>query len=434
MDILDYYSQTEILKALVEQSENREVQFWLGGVRGRRPDVVNYENDIRDMVKKGMSSFHVSIERWDDPLLLRPGMPKKELNELRVGWDLLIDLDSKHFEYSRIACLFIIDALKFFDVKNYGVKFSGNNGFHLVVPYEAFPTEIDGINIKNYFPDGLKVIVGYLKSMIKDYLVGRLLATDSIEGMAEKIGKKKEDLLKNGAFNPFEVVDIDSVLISSRHLFRACYSVNEKSGLVSYPVEDVKNFVREDATVDNVKYTGSFFKKDVVPGEAKRLLVQAFDWGKKQSTVFIKEEEKKQKEFVKLEGEISEKYFPSCIKKLMAGVPEDGRKRTIFVLIGFLSHMNWSFDKIQAFLLEWNKKNYEPLHDNYIVSQVSWSRRQDKRLPPNCDNDVYYSNLKVKCPNCKVKNPVNHALRLKSMLDKNKKKKRVKKPKKGPMV
>ena len=117
MDLLDYYSRSDVLKALVKQSENREIQFWLGGVRGRRPEVVNFENDILEVIKKGMSSYHLSIERWYDPLRLKTGMNKRELDELRMGWDLLIDLDSKFFEYSRTAAILIIDALKFFDVK-----------------------------------------------------------------------------------------------------------------------------------------------------------------------------------------------------------------------------------------------------------------------------------------------------------------------------
>ena len=424
MDLLDYYSRSDVLKALVKQSENREIQFWLGGVRGRRPEVVNFENDILEVIKKGMSSYHLSIERWYDPLRLKTGMNKRELDELRMGWDLLIDLDSKFFEYSRTAAILIIDALKFFDVKNYGLKFSGNNGFHIVIPYEAFPNEIDGINVKDHFPVGLKIIVEYLKSMIKDYLIVNLLASGSLEEIAKNIGKEKKDIVRNRVFDPFSVVDIDSVLISSRHLFRGCYSVNEKSGLVSVPVDDVKNFIRESAKIDNVKVNGDFFSKNVIPGEATKLLVQAFDWSKKQPRVFIEMKEKSiSNNFIPLKDEVSEEFFPLCIKSLLNGVNEDGRKRTVFILIGFLSNMNWPSEKIKNSLLEWNKKNYEPLPENYIISQLSWAKRQEKRLPPNCENEIYYSNLKVKCVNCKFKNPVNYSLRLKGMLEKNKKRK-----------
>ena len=36
--------------------------------------------------------------------------------------------------------------------------------------------------------------------------------------------------------------------------------------------------------------------------------------------------------------------------------------------------MNWEIDEIEKFLIEWNKKNYEPLKDSYILSQIKWHK------------------------------------------------------------
>ena len=49
------------------------------------------------------------------------------------------------------------------------------------------------------------------------------------------------------------------------------------------------------------------------------------------------------------------------------------------------------------------------LREGYIISQVNWFKRQQKKiLPPNCDRESYYKTLGVKCFNCKYRNPVNY--------------------------
>jgi len=77
--------------------------------------------------------------------------------------------------------------------------------------------------------------------------------------------------------------------------------------------------------------------------------------------------------------------------------------------------MGWDIDQIKDYLLKWNKKNDEPLRDGYILSQINWSKKQKQNiLPPNCNSEVYYKGIGVKCPDniCQtVKNPVNYALR-----------------------
>ena len=67
-------------------------------------------------------------------------------------------------------------------------------------------------------------------------------------------------------------------------------------------------------------------------------------------------------------------------------------------------------------MMEWNKKNTEPLREGYIKAQISWFKRQKKLvLPPNCDNPSYYKTMGIKCEDSvcsKCKNPVNYALRM----------------------
>ena len=413
MDLKDYYSRKDVQKELLRLANGREVQAWFGEIRGRRPEIVNFEGDVRDLIKQGMTSFHVSEERWKDPLSLEAGLNKRQLDELRQGWDTLIDIDSKNLELSKFCAELIVDALKFNDVKNYSIKYSGNMGFHIGIPFEAFPKEVNNVNIKNYFPDGVRVISEYLKDMIKDFLAIKILNKYKAEDVAKRVGKNVKDVLINGKFDPFKAVDIDSVLISSRHLFRCAYSLNEKAGLVSIPIKSLDEFNVEDAKIENVKVNLKFLDtENSVKEEAKNLLIQAFDWAKKSKFI---DETKVEKIYELPKVAIKADYFPQCIVKLMNGVKEDGRKRAIFVLVNFLQNMGWSLEDIEKFLLDWNNNNYEQLREGYIKAQVSWFRRQKKIVPPpNCENPSYYKTMGVKCDVnvCNLcKNPVNYVFR-----------------------
>src|SRR3989344_6390007 len=131
MNPKEYYSRKDVQEELLRQGQDKEVQAWFGGIRGRRPEVIHYLGDLNDLIKQGMTSFHISEERWNDPLTLKPGMQKKDLDKLRKGWDLILDLDSKELSYSFITGELLIEALKFHDIKNYSLKASGNHGVHI---------------------------------------------------------------------------------------------------------------------------------------------------------------------------------------------------------------------------------------------------------------------------------------------------------------
>ncbi len=406
----DYYSREDIKKELLRISKDREVQIWVRDIRGKRPESVNYQSDIDSFIRQGMTSFHVSEERWHDPLNLKSGMSKKDLDELRKGWDLILDIDSDDLNYSKITAKLIIDALKFHDVKDYSIKFSGNKGFHIGIPYEAFPDKLKGENINLLFPDLVRNVANYLKDMIKPFLIEKL---------------NKED--------PFSLVDIDSVLISSRHMFRSPYSLNEKSGLISIPIKDVESFKIEDAKPENVKVNLRFLDtKNVEKGSARNLLIQSYDWGiKNQSLIEVKKEKKDVGSYERYTGKVPEENFPPCISKILKGIPSDGRKRSLFLLINFLRSVNWDFEEIENLIQKWNSKNYQPLKEGYIRTQIEWHKKQsNKVLPANCENESYYKSYGI-CDSdnlCKmIKNPVNYALRKTSIKKKPLKKSKNKK-------
>lgn len=432
-----YYERADIQQELLKISKDREVQAWFGENRGKRPEAVYLIGDLRDLIKQGMTSFHVSEERWKDPLRLEPGMQKRNLDNLRKGWDMILDLDCRNLEYSRIAAELIIDAIKFHDVNNFSVKFSGNCGFHIAVPFEAFPDEVNGVHIKDYFPEGIRIISEYLKEMTASFLAERMLKRESADEIARNSGKKTGEIVINGKLDPYNVVSVDSVLISSRHLFRAPYSINEKSGLASIPVLDIKKFDISKAKMEKVNVDLRFMDSEkAVKGEARKLLMQAFDWAARKNKPEITR--RFEREYDIPNEAVKTDFFPPCILKIMAGLKEDGRKRAVFILINFLRHMGWTFEQTESFLMEWNKKNYELLREGYIASQISWAKRQSQKiLPANCDNSAYYKGMAVCCPDdlCRmIKNPLQYSNRklnlAKNIEEENKKKPKTKAKKK----
>ena len=119
-----YYANPEVQKVLLEFAKDREVvpRYFEGF--GKRPDTIQYPSDINGLVKKGATSFHASEELWNDPLALSSEIQLHEMNELRKGWDLLIDIDSKYFDVSRILTLLILDVIEKHGIKNYGINYS----------------------------------------------------------------------------------------------------------------------------------------------------------------------------------------------------------------------------------------------------------------------------------------------------------------------
>tara|TARA_Y100000310_G_C20702941_1_gene831758 strand:+ start:6353 stop:7753 length:1401 start_codon:yes stop_codon:yes gene_type:complete len=444
--LLRYYSRRDIQESILELAKDREVAVRYGDHGyGKRPDILQYNTDILELARNGATSFHVSEERWFNPLDIQTGMPKSKMNELRSGWDCVLDIDSPYVEYSQITTHLIIETLKFYGIGSYGVKFSGRKGFHIIIPFEAFPEKVGGENVKDMFPEGPRKIAIFLRSMIKDKLARRILSESTVKEISQLTGKPIEDIqTKDGNFNPFSIVDIDTILISSRHLYRSIYSVNEKSWLASVPLDpsDVMKFKLKKAKLENVK-TGEMFMKSPEPNEARHLVIQAFDqvdktsntYEKKSTIVYegkdyIAREPKKARNFEDTDPNlVREEYYPHCIKKLLQGIEDDGRKRAIFVLINYFKSLNIPMKKIKEDILEWNKRNYEPLREGYIISQLNWhSRQKESFLPPNCNNDAYYKALGVKCSenNCSnIKNPVNFTLR-KIREEKSRKKRRLK--------
>lgn len=193
-----YYSNPKVQEALASFSVNREVvpRYFEGF--GKRPDTVQYPSDIMGMVNKGATSFHASEEIWNDPLQINADMGSEELSGHRKSWDLLIDIDSPFLDCSKIAAKLIIEALEKHGITNYGIKFSGSKGFHLIVSGKAFPEEYNGQLMKNSFPEWPRVISEYLMQYIKpkyNLEVGKIISFRDIAKRSNKFVKEESKMI-----------------------------------------------------------------------------------------------------------------------------------------------------------------------------------------------------------------------------------------------
>ncbi|MAG91530.1 hypothetical protein CMO83_02540 [Candidatus Woesearchaeota archaeon] len=417
---LSHYKRSDIQEEIIANSKDREIAVRFNDKFSKRPDTLRHKNDVLELAKQGATSFHASEELWRNALQLDPSMRRHELDNLRSGWDLVIDIDCGIFDYSKIAADLVIKALKFHKLKSVSCKFSGNKGFHIGVPFQAFPDKIRDKETKNMFPEAPKKIAMYIKNMMLKEFGTRIMEFEKndFNKILEKTGKKSNDIIyyenKIRKFNPESILEMDTLLISPRHLYRMPYSLHEKSGLVSTPLnpEKVMMFKKEFAIPKNVRISRHRFlgKNNADKNEAKQLLTEALDFSVKKETVKLKKEH----ELEIPQNALPEELFPPCVKLILDGLDE-GRKRGLFTLINYFTSIGWDYDMIEKKLKEWNAKNKEPLREVYLLGQLKYHKQMRKRiLPPNCDNEMYMVGIGVCKPDSfcsRIKNPAQYTTR-----------------------
>lgn len=480
-----YYSRPEIQKAIFDFSKFREVvpRYFEGF--GKRPDAIEYSGDIYELVKKGATSFHCSEELWENPLKIETGMSEKSLNEIRGGWDLLIDIDCKWFDYSKLAARAIINVLKRYGAKNIGIKFSGSKGFHILVPWKSFPKELAGVETKNLFPELPRKIISFLRfkseeemknSLPEDFYkqfqntsIKKGIKCNNCKSVAEtfnlinyfcpkchrkelkrlsldEIPKKKilcpdcrtpfEILEKSEMYfcsscnissqnNPgnfsrnievdlFDLMGLDLILVSPRHLFRMPYSLHEKTSLASVVIseDELDDFDMKNADISKIKIKN--FMPDSEEGEATEFVREALDWEKDNSLKKGISEEKITGKYADAKPieikNLTDEQLPPSIKKILEGVG-DGRKRALFVLINLFRSIGLDKEEFEKRIFDWNNKNEIPLKEGYIKTQLIWAYRKKPVFPPNFSTD-YYKGIGVNPTpeEIKVKNPVSYIL------------------------
>ena len=492
---ISYYSRPEIQQAMFDFCKSREtVANHSNNFFAKRPDTFDYPTDILNQARQGATSFHTSEEIWTNPLDIKTDMTPQKYNEIRTGWDLIIDIDSPFLDYGKIAARLLIEQLERHGVHNIGIKFSGSKGFHIIIPFIAFPKEISGLQTKDQFPDWPRAIAEYLFKKIRDpmneeilklsdkeilrkqgelisehtcpkchqptikkkihrYVCPDIKCKSEIEGFTKKkvamlcpscnakmnrVSTREVDFCQACKINTAKLEatssfggikqkntqkqfkeeitikstedSVDIVLVSPRHLFRSPYSLHEKTGYASIPLtaDQIQDFRPSDA--DPLKITKiKNFMPNSIPEEASYLLTQALEQAKKNKP---KEPEKKYEgKGVDLKGlTITPNMYPPIIKKLLLGIPQDGRKRALSLMLSFFTSLEFPADHIKEIIQDWNTKNYAPLKEGYLRSQIDWSLK-NKRLPPNYDKPIYKEFGITAPPMPGIKNPINYTIK-----------------------
>jgi DNA primase catalytic subunit len=411
-DVYAYYSREDVQQALLKISRDREVVgVFRDGAFSRRPNTLNYAKDISMLVRNGAVAFHGSLERWSNPM----SVGSDSYEEGRTGWDLILDMDCEDTEHGKVAVHVFMDALRKHGVKNACVKFTGGTGFHVGVPYESFPDTVDYEPTSAQYPKLARSIVGYLRECSRHALEKELLRRWTLEELVEQTGKKAGEIMTEEGIDPFRVVEVDPVLISPRHLFRLPYSLHEKSRLVSLPLRPggLEDFKKEDASPEKVRFIRGFLDKSE-PEEASLLVTEAADWAGSQKAY----RERHVKRELSFRKPVPLQLAPPCIRNIMKGL-SDGKKRSLLILINYLSCLGWKWPQITEELVKWNGRNSPQLRENYILGQIRWHERRGKpKPPPNCANPGYYESFGVCQPDAfcggrkkSIKNPVNYAIK-----------------------
>lgn len=468
-DVLAYYSRKDVQEFLLNFCKGREVAgVFASGAFSERPNVLKYPGDIMHMVREGVVAFHGSVERWSNPMNLKSDV---DYNDLRAGWELILDFDCEQTDHGKVAAKVFRDVLAGFGVSNISLKFTGGTGFHLGVPWESIPEKVtydvqsasahamadrpksrysggvivtstprgkkyvsprsgwkaaeeaSYISTAQQFPELGRRVLEFLKLEGEQKLREALLEKWSMDELAAAVGRPVDALKdKDMGLNPYKVVGVDSVLISPRHLFRLPYSLHEKSGLVSLPFKfgDLDSFSKEHAFHENVKVemgflgitaSGSPPRQD----DAAKLFTRAIEWA-------VEQKKFEQKTALETRGRSRHaptpcELFPPCIKNILNGL-SDGRKRALFILTNFLRTENWEQEAIEVLLKGWNERNNPHLPESLLANHLRSVEKKPPVPPPNCVQDGWYEDFEVCKPdetcgqNKGVKNPVTYPAKL----------------------
>jgi hypothetical protein len=169
---LRHYLRRDVADAIAAECENREVAIKFLDRFGKRPERIDSAAEVMDFSRSGASSYHISEELWSDPLKIATGQSESAARELRIGWDFIIDVDCPDWGLSKTIAKSLLEALDSYGMRTRRIKFSGNKGFHIGIPTEAFPVTImgsDGVEHRtsDLFPEVPRLMLKLLADRVQ---------------------------------------------------------------------------------------------------------------------------------------------------------------------------------------------------------------------------------------------------------------------------
>ena len=283
-----FYLRDDFLSVIEPWLWMREI--WFPGTYAPRPLKADGADEFKMLVEKyGVNEpfgLFISVETFRDPF--KVGVERPE--SLRVGWDFFLDLDAEDFEDAKRAACKAVKALAMFDVESFLLKFSGRRGFHLIIP---------SLSLDIFAPGEFRLAYPMLAEMLARWFAAVINEPN---------------------------VKVDPSVYKPRQMMRAPYSVHERTGLVSIPVEDPLRFRAEEAKIEHVKIYELPLKGRV--GEAGALLESVREWWSIHGST-----EPGLKIISRGKFEETRKLAYRWVEKLMENPVIDGRHRILWLII-----------------------------------------------------------------------------------------------------
>jgi len=284
-----------------------------------------------------------------------------KLNQNKVLYNhLIIDIDADNLKESTIQLIKILDILekdlRLVRDKDFYVKYSGNKGYHIIIPFWKFDKLI-------VYED----LILLIKYKLKNF-------------------------------------DIDWQLLDSQHhLIRDFWSYNPKGDKISlYLPKDekisllvVKYSKVEERSLDKIFELSNKLKQniDFKPLTKKQVgllnsLISEIKENKKLIEK-LKEINKTVKKINQKPIKIGKGFFPKKVKEILnKGIQKDGRERFLFLLATICKANGYSYKEFEQLVKQWNEKNYR-------LDERDWNRwlktleHQMKWYKKNWDNLKY---------------------------------------------
>ena len=191
-EIREYYQREDVQDALFTLARDREVAgVFRNGSYDSRPNTIMNMQDIPAMAKTGIIEFHCSLERWKNPMAVR----QDNYESLRKGWDLILDLDCELLEHGKLAAKAFLWGLGKHGISNVSLKFTGGTGFHMGIPWESVPRDINFRSSAALFPDIPRQVCLYLKRFVRERFEKMLLKKYSPEELSVQVKKPLGEIL-----------------------------------------------------------------------------------------------------------------------------------------------------------------------------------------------------------------------------------------------
>jgi len=294
-----YYSRSDVLEALAQQCKNREIFLRAGESTSRRPLKVDSAEELSVQIRNLESrsngapvTVHASMEQYSNPLeVIDPDSAAR----LRTAWDYVIDVDGETIQKAKVTAGAVVGLLKNFGIHSFRVKFSGSRGFHIIMPGKAF----DNFTTQEEFLAAYPVVPKRMTEFLS-----RAILPDQMAGST-----------------------LDYEVYQTRHLLRLAYGLNEKSGLVSLPVnpDEISSFVPQSARPERIAEVKMQSDTSCNFNEGAELLRAVSRW--------MKTRKQEERGIRIVPGERTGKNRIEWIERLLQKPITDGRHRTLWLII-----------------------------------------------------------------------------------------------------